>query len=86
MWVPSSREAKKGGTVSMLSREVTWDRRGEEEIVAAGFGRLAIEASVVFRGERRQMGEEIVCHGLLVACGGSQCPPTRALVKEIHSR
>src|SRR3977135_381658 len=52
-WVHVSRE----GDVGIAERE--------KEVVAARLRGLAIEASVVFRGERRQMGEEIVCHGLL---------------------
>src|ERR1700730_3866018 len=42
----------------------------DEQVVAIGLGGLAIEAGVVFYGERRKKGKEIVRHGLFVACGG----------------
>src|SRR5215472_17851332 len=44
--------------------------KGEEQVVAIGFGAMPFKASVVMRGEGREVVEEVVGHWIFVASGG----------------
>ena len=69
MCVSSSREAKKGGTVSMWVESVTRRLLAElrEDVEAARLDGHALHVPAVARGQRRQVGVEKVADRFLVA-------------------
>ena len=65
-----ARGEKRGDGVQVGGKRDDGIAEGEEEIIAIGRGVLAFEPGVVFRGQSREMREQIVGHGFFVAGGG----------------